>query len=66
MIRFTAVILPVIFFAAVVISGFRSVEDKRVDDEIKFTQKSDMKWVDRRLSDLEERIKRLEALVVKP
>jgi len=56
MIRFTAVILPVIFFAAVVISGFRSVEDKRVDDEIKFTQKSDMKWVDRRLSDLEERI----------
>jgi hypothetical protein len=57
MIRFTAVILPVIFFAAVVISGFRSVEDKRVDDEIKFTQKSDMKWVDRRLSDLEERIK---------
>jgi len=53
----------IILFIFMVGLGFRSAEDVRIDDEIRLTQKSEMKWVDRRLSDLEERIKRLEAMV---
>ena len=59
--RFTVGALLVLWTA--VAFGYRSAEDVRIDDEIRFTQKSEMKWVDRRLSDLEERIKRLEAMV---